>query len=64
MSFDVDEVGERSITTQDILVTDMSVVQFDVRFRLIFIYLSSSNQYFRFSFKQPTVPRLKKKLKT
>jgi len=31
MSFDDDQLGERSITTQDILVSDMSVIQFDVR---------------------------------
>jgi len=39
ISFDVDDLGERSITTQDLLVADMSVVQFDVRFRLIMVAL-------------------------
>jgi len=32
MSFDGEELGERSITTQDVIVSDMSVIQFDVRF--------------------------------
>jgi len=31
MNFDGEELGDRSITTHDILVSDMSVVQFDVR---------------------------------
>ena len=31
MSFDDEELGERSITTQDIIVSDVSVIQFDVR---------------------------------
>ena len=31
MSFDGDELGERSISTHDIFVTDLSVIQFDVR---------------------------------
>jgi len=31
MSFDGEELGERSITTQDIIVSDVSVIQFDVR---------------------------------
>jgi len=39
ISFDVDDLGERSITTQDLLVGDMSVIQFDVRFRLIMVAL-------------------------
>jgi len=30
MSFDGEELGERSITTQDIIVSDVSVIQFDV----------------------------------
>jgi len=30
MSFDDDELGERSLTTQDIIVTDLSIIQFDV----------------------------------
>jgi len=30
MSFDGEELGERSISTHDIIVTDVSVIQFDV----------------------------------
>jgi len=35
MTFDSKELGERSITTHDIFVTDLSVVQFDVRTRVV-----------------------------
>jgi len=31
MSFDGDELGERSISTHDVIVSDVSVIQFDVR---------------------------------
>jgi len=33
MSFDAKELGERSISTHDVIVSDVSVIQFDVRYQ-------------------------------
>jgi len=41
MSFDTEDLGERSLTTQDIIVNDVSVIQFDVCFFLSWFFVFS-----------------------